>query len=119
MVLHDREVRMAFPVGAMQDVAKLCPDNDIRKIGELFDLSDESKAFDFALVVKLASILSYWGEEQYAFYHAGYEARPFTEHELNLLSVEDINALFSEVMNAMTEGNKTTVQTESADPKKE
>lgn len=116
MILHDRQVRMAFPVGAMQDVAKLCPNRDIRRISELFNLDDEA-GFDFGLAVKLAAILSYWGEEQYAFFHKGYEAQPFTEHELNLLSTDEIRDLFMEVMNAITNGNKTEVETEP--PKKQ
>lgn len=116
MILHDRDVRMAFPVGAMQDVAKLCPNRDIRRIAELFTLDDEA-GFDFGLAVKLAAILSYWGEEQYAFFHPGYEPKPFSEHELNLLSSDEIRDLFTEVMNAISAGNKTEVETEP--PKKQ
>ena len=116
MILHDREVHMAFPIGAMQDVAKLCPNRDIRRIAELFHLDDES-AFDFGLAVKLAAILSYWGEEQFAYFHKGYEANPFTEHELNLLSPDEIKEIFDVVVKTITNGNKREVETE--EPKKQ
>ena len=119
MILHNREVRMAFNVGAMQDIAQLCPDKDIRKISDLFD-GDESKPFDFGLVVKLASILSYWGEKQYAYNNPGYEPQPFAEEELNLMMPADIRALFSEAMTVMAGDGKQTVETEpEKNPKKE
>lgn len=119
MKLHDREVRMAFNVGAMQDISRLCPDNDIRRISELFD-GDESRPFDFGLVVKFASILSYWGEKQYAYEHPGYEPRPFTTEELNLLMPADVQALFTEAMSVMGGDSRQTVETEpEKNPKKD
>lgn len=116
MILHDREVRMAFPVGAMQDISELCPGRDIRRIAEIFNIDDEGM-FDFGVVVKLAAILSYWGEEQYAFFHKGYEANPLTEHELMLCTADEIRNLFVGVMDAINFGNKTEIETET--PKKD
>lgn len=119
MVLHGREVKMAFPVGAMQDVAEICPNKDIRRMAELFDMTDDSKPIDFGTIIKIASVLSYWGEEQYAFFHPDYEARPFTEHELKMLSSAEIQALFVEAVSTITNDSARTIETESVDPKKE
>ena len=120
MKLHDREVKMAFNVGAMQDISRLCPDNDIRKIDTVFDFDDESRPFDFGLVVRFAAILSSWGEKQYAYEHPGYEPRPFTTEELNLLQPADINELFAEAMRVMRGDSQQTVETEpERNPKKD
>lgn len=110
MVLHDREVRMAFPVGAMQDISALCPDGDIRRMMELFDISN--KPMDFAVVIKMVAILSYWGEEQYAFFHPGHEPRPFTEKELKLLSVAEVQQLFVDAVSTINGDSKREIETE-------
>lgn len=119
MILHDREVRMAFTVGAMQAVAQLCPEKDIRRISEIFNTDNEAEAFDLGLVVKLGAILSYWGEEQWAWNHPGYEAHPFTEHELMMLMPDEIMTLFAEAMNVMTRDNTREVEAEPEKGKKE
>lgn len=119
MKLHGREVMMAYTVGAMQDIAQMCPDKDIRKIGDLFS-ADDDMPFDFGAVIKLVSILSYWGEEKHRWENPGYERRPFTEDELKTLMPDQIQTLLTSAMSVMRGDSEQTIETEpEKNPKKD
>jgi len=111
MILHGREVRLAYTVGAMQDISRLCPDNDIRRIGEIFP-ADETSPLDLGIVVKFVSILSYWGEEKRRWEEPGYERKPFTVEELNTFPGRTINELLMLGLKTMNEDSEQTVETE-------
>ena len=119
MELHGREVRMAYTVGAMQDIAQMCPDKDIRKIGEMFSTDDDAP-FDFGAMIKLVSILSYWGEEKHRWENPGYERRPFTEEELRTLMPDQVQTLMRGAMGVMHGDSEQSVEAEpEKNPKKD
>ena len=87
-------------------------------MAELF--GDEAKAMDLSLIVKFASTCSKWGERVWAKEHPGYEPDPLTEDDMFLMMPDEINAIFSETVNAINRDNERTVEiAQEKNPKKE
>jgi len=115
MIVHGREIHLAFTAGAMDELAKLCPGGNIRRMGELFDVEDENKPLDMGLLVKMIAILSDWGEKKMRYETPGYERRPFTVEELGVCDVQTIRDIFTVAMAQIHADSAQTVETEPAE----
>ena len=116
MELHNRFLRFAFTVVAMQDVAQLCPNKDIRRLAEVFEV-DADKPLDYGVIAKFAAALSYWGEQKERWENPGYKPNPFTEEELLALSPAEIRGVFEEMTKAIRQDNAVSVEAEPAEKK--
>lgn len=116
MLLRGKEIKFLRTVKATSDIASLCPDKDISRIGELFEGT---------LPVTLetgAKIIHYLNE--------GYEMNKHFDdptYEPQIISVEEImyldDATFTQLMNeavqGISNGAETTVEVEESKKKVE
>lgn len=106
-----REHGFLFSVGAEQELARLCPGGDLKRLGELMTRRD---ADAIGLSVEMICILSRWHEKARALEEPGYEPRPLTPEELQLLPMAVFAALQAEAMDAMRRDAGQTVEAEPA-----
>ena len=114
MKIRGKEVKFLRTVKATSEIAKLCPDQDIERIGELF-----SGTLPTTLETG-AKIAHYLNE--------GYEMNKHFEdpdYEPNIISVEEImyltDSVYTELMqaalNSMNNGAEVTVETQKSKKK--
>lgn len=106
-----REYGFLFSVGAEQELARLCPDGDLRRIKEILDRQD---ADSIGLNVEMLCILSRWHEKARALESGDAEdSRPLTEDELLLLPLAAFKELQAEALAAMLRDSRQTVEAEA------
>lgn len=110
MIIHGRECGFRFTIRASIEVAELCPDKDLSRMGELF----EGKSYgDMAMqTAKLAAILSKANEEAVAYDGSREPAKPLTEDEMLTLTQEEFQAVQAEVLKAYGADTARTVEVE-------
>lgn len=110
MIIHGKDIRFKLTVGASGEIADLCPDRDIAKIGDML-----SGAYGDSIITteKFCRILNKWYVrcEKYA----GRKADSIEEGELLTLEPNEYNQLINEAMGAFSSDAKTDV---NAEPKK-
>lgn len=109
MEIFGKNYDFLLSVGAEEEIAHLCPDGDIRKLGEL--MGGENA---IAGAKKTACILSRWHEKRRAFEEPDYEPAPLTEELLDLLPFSCFTALQTEVMAAFRRDMKQNVEVDDA-----
>lgn len=114
MVINGRECGFRFTISASIEVAELCPDKDISKLGELF--KEESFKNSVIQTVKLAAILSKANEEAVAYDGSRKPEKPLTEGELLSLTQDKFYAVKDEIVKACIGDAARTVEIEP--PKK-
>lgn len=119
MRIYGIDYGFAYTVGAQAELARLCPDGDITRLGELYGGGAVDANRNLA---ETACILSAW-HERAASYEAhqrgeSYEAHPLTEEVVDLLTIEELASLSTEVFTAMTEGRRRTVEADDDAKKK-
>lgn len=113
--LFSRPYGFLLSVGAEQELARLCPGENLRGLREI--LTGRS-ADAIGSSVEMLCILSRWYEKAQAMEQgSGYEPRPLTAEELLLLPQWKFEALQSEALSAMLRDQGRTVEAEP--PKKE
>lgn len=108
MIIHGREVRFFLSTGAMKEIASVCPEGDLKRIGDVM----ESTEGMFDTVAKMAASMSKWYELSQAFEHSGYKGVALTYEECLVLSPDEFSELTKEVMDAFRTGRKTEIETE-------
>lgn len=108
MIIHGREVHFYLATGAMKEIASVCPEGDLKRIGDAM----ESTEGMFDTVAKMAASMSKWYELAQAFEHAGYKGQALTYEECLVLSPDEFEKLTKEVVDAFQNGRKTEVETE-------
>ena len=114
MKVHGREREFLLTVGGASEIAKFCPDNDIARIGEIFD-DNYAKSCD--VIVKLIRILNSGYEQNKAYEVEGYVPDPITEEELMALPLTDLMQLQDVALTQFKADSKPEVELE--EPKKE
>lgn len=112
MNIRGREIKFMRTVSATCDIADLCPNGDVSKIGSL--LQSKSLSANVKNMAEMIHALNKGYEENRAYYEDGYKANPISVEELMLLSEDDFMSLFSEATVAFY-GEKPTIE---AEPKK-
>lgn len=107
MEIFGHEYGLLYSVGAMEDVRKICPDQDLNRLGEVPRLEGG---------MKLIIILSKWHEKAEAFM-ANMEGReyvqqPITEELLSYVPVDKLPELISEALHVMGAQKAPSVETE-------
>lgn len=93
MNIHGKEINFALTIGASIEIAKLCPDGDLRRIGEVVGGDNYIKTVETSM--KMMKIMSdaYVGIEKLN----GRNADSISEEEILLLTPAEL----SEVTNAL------------------
>ncbi len=112
MASETKKYGFLFCVGAEQELARLCPGNDLSRMGETLTRKD---ADAIELSVELICILSRWYEKARAFETGEEERRPLTRDELLLLPLPAFKRLQDEALAAMLRDAKQSVE---VDPQK-
>lgn len=109
MLIHGKERKFMLTVGASQDVAKLCPDNDLKRMGELMQ-GDYVSITDniMQLIVTLNSAY----EAAQAYETPGYTPAPLTLEQLRTLTPAQLKALEKEALAAFVADSTPTVEIE-------
>ena len=122
MKIYGREIRFRRTVGATCDIADLCPDKDISRIGEVMNGGTTRSQFRAMCGFVAALNKGYEDWQKFTASHVGSFGSvgevefvfqdPLTFEELSTLSPEELSALFLEAMEVFNEDGKTTVETE-------
>lgn len=107
MKIHGREVGFMLTVGASAEIAKLCPSNDISRLGELFG-DDYVASID--IVSKIVVALNKGFEMAKSFEEQGYQPKPLTHEELMTLTTPQLMELQREAMAAFKTDSEGTVE---------
>lgn len=112
MQINGHDYTFEFLTGAYDDIAKLCPGEDINNLGKLMT---DSKSF--SNYVHMAVILSKWSEKHKKYLNPEYEPHYLTEDDCNFLSVTETMELAKAVNAAIEKGFGTLVKAEPAKAK--
>ena len=120
MKLFGREYGMLYSVGAQQEIAELCPENDLTKLSEALG----GKAFERTeKAARIPMILSSWHEraESVMAKEEGreYKPSPITWDLIALLSVEEFSALLTEAFKVMARDSGRSVEADAGEKKTE
>lgn len=109
MIIHGKDIRFKLTVGASGEIADLCPDRDISKIGEMLS---GSYCDSIITTEKFCRILNKWYVrfEKYA----GRKADSLEEGECLTLEPDEYKQLINEAMGAFSSDAKTDVKVEPA-----
>ena len=110
MKIYGREIRFRRTVGATCDIADLCPDKDISRIGEVMNGGTTRSQFRFIYNFIMALNKGYEDAEQ--FKNKDHVKQVITFEELSTLDTDEAMALFKEAMEVFNGDGKTTVETE-------
>ena len=113
--LFSRPYGFLYSVGAEQEIARLCPGEDLKRMREILA---GTTAETIEKGVEILCILSRWHEKARAFEEGDhYEPNPLTSEELQLLPKLRFQQLQSEALQAILRDSGRTVEAEP--PKKE
>jgi len=113
MYLHDREVGFLRTVGAVSEIAKVCPKEDIGKFGEVLKSNSTVTVNNTWTVFVCALSKGY--EQSKKFFDKSYEMNPVTPEEISIIDEETFGMLVAEATRAWL-GDVQTVEVE--EPKK-
>lgn len=114
MKINGREIKFLRTVKATSDLARLCPDGDINRIGELFDGSDLATTIESG--AKLIHFLNEGYEMHKAFTEPGYKPNIISVDEIMYLDDMTYTKLIESAMKGLGIGAETTIELQ--EPKK-
>ena len=97
-------------VGASADIAELCPNGDMSKVGEV--IAQASYAEQIKLTLKMAIAMNRGYEENKAFEIEGYKEDVLTEKELRTLKPAELEALSNEILAAYKGDMEPSIEVE-------
>lgn len=110
MNVYGRDYHFALTVGATAEIAEMCPDGDISRLGDVFE---GGYAKITRATAKFVVALSRGYEAQRAFFEDGYIPHPLTEEMVMTLDSKTFMALQAEAMVAFNSDQKGTVEVEA------
>ena len=113
MKINGREINFLRTVKATADLAKICPNGDIERLGELFD-SDISVSLETG--AKIIHFLNEGYEMNKHFMDRSYQPQIIGVDEIMYLDDKTYTELMKSAMNSLGVGAETTVEVE--EPKK-
>ena len=112
MNIRGRERRFLLTVRGRDEIAKLCPNQDIKEIGQAMQMATTT---DF--MQKIMLIMSRDYEDHMKYHDQSYDPDYLTENDLAMLTMEEFRQLDEEVSNAFLSGMGITVETEDVKTK--
>ena len=114
MKIHGREIKFLRTVKATSDLAKLCPNNDIGRIGEVFNEKNISSTLENG--AKLIHYLNEGYEMNKHFNEPEYQPQILSVDEIMYLDDTTFQKLLDSAMKSIGAGAETTIEVE--EPKK-
>lgn len=110
MELWGKEYGFLLSVGAEQEIARLCPEGDLRRLGELLR---GRTADTIGLSTEIVCILSRWHEKARRFREPDYKETPLTRELILMLPVEEFARVQNEALRAMLADRTASVEAEA------
>ena len=110
MNINGRELHFAFTVGAKKEFDRLIAAHGGQNLHDLVTGTPEAQE---AGTLGTVLILSRWGEKLHAAEEPGYEPRPLTEEELDLVPLNVHASLYNEALAAMVRDSRREVEAEA------
>jgi len=114
MKVSGREIKFLRTVKINFDIAKICPDQKLDKMDQLFT---EDSAESLKNMVKFVQLMNQGYEEYKHYEDPNHEINIITEEEMMYMDFNDMSNLFQEAVNAFL-GIKQTVEVEPSKSKK-
>jgi hypothetical protein len=114
MEINGREIKFLRTVKATSDLAKICPNQDISRIGEIFSEKDISTTIESG--AKLIHFLNEGYEMNKHFSDSTYKPNIISVDEIMYLDDETYTKLIQSAMASIGVGAETTIEVET--PKK-
>lgn len=116
MKLRGKDVRFLRTVKATSDIASLCPDKDIERIGELFE-GDLPTSLETG--AKIIHYLNEGYEMNKHFDDPSYIPNIISVEEIMYLNEKDYTRLMQSALSGMSNGTETLVEVEDTKKKEE
>jgi len=116
MKVHGREIKFLRTVGAVSEVAEICPQGNITKLVSLFKSENTRTNNDTWATLIVALNNGYEQAQKYA--DKKYKPNPLTKEELSVLTEDEFSQLMEEASEAWL-GDKITIEVEEGKKNKE
>ena len=113
MEYNGRKIGFKRTIGAVSDLAKIAPNGDLTRIGEIF--SDKNLGVTVESGAQFLAILNKWYEKSLVFENKDYKPDPIPVDWFLMLDMEEFLDLFNEAMAQFEADDKPTIET--VDPK--
>lgn len=111
MIIHGKEIKFLRTVKTTSDLAKLCPDEDIEKLGELFNGSLPKTLETGA---KIIHYLNEGYEMNQYFMDNTHKPEIISEDEIMYLDDKTYTELMQDALKSMNEGAEQTIEVEES-----
>jgi len=113
MKYKGREIGFKRTIGAVSDLAKIAPNGDLNRIGEIF--SEKNMGVTVESGAQFLAILNKWYEKSLAFEEENYIPDPVPAEWFLMLDMDEFLELINEAMMKFQDDDKPTIET--VDPK--
>ena len=114
MIVNGREINFLRTVKGTSEIAKLCPNNDIERLGELFD-GDLPQTLETG--AKIIHFLNEGYEMNRHFMDRTYKPNPISVEEILYLDDSTFTKLMQTAMNGLGNGAETSVEVQESKKK--
>ena len=108
MEYNGKKIGFKRTVGAVSDLAKLAPDGQIARLGELF--SEQNLGITIESGAQFLAILNKWYEKSLVFENKDYKPDPVPAEWFMSLDMEEFTELMNDAMAQFSEDDKPTVE---------
>lgn len=111
ITVNNKVYGLEFNIRASRRLAKLCPNGDLTRIGEIFDDVAYNQALDIVITAAVAMSEGYEGKQ--AFLNKDYTPHPLTEEDFDFLDPGEIQDTYqTPVMDEMYRGMHVNIEIE-------
>lgn len=104
------EIKLMRTVNANMEIARLCPNKNMKRFGEIVNGEDSEKSFES--MIQIIMICNKAAEEFEHFKDPTYEMQPVTREELCFLTEEQLGALCVRALDQIKKDGETTIEIE-------
>lgn len=112
MILHDKERRFKFTVNTAIEIAKICPDNNIERLGEVISGGDFTKTLPD--ICRFIIAMNHGYESAAKYEDPSHEIDVITMDELLNTEFEDIMKVLDAAMSVYENDSKREIKTEAS-----
>lgn len=114
MIVHGKERKFRMTVGASAEIAKMCPNGDLRELGKIFTRNFVS---DIGNIAKIIEILNHAEEEAHSYEDPTYTPDYMMAAEIMTLTPSELTELQKEAFGTIKKDSAQTVKTAPAKKK--
>lgn len=112
MIIFGKEKKFAMTVGAASEMAKMCPEGDLTRMGEIFDSGISFE--NVQKVAEMAIILSKAYEDRRRFEEPGYTPDPLTMEQALALTFDESMVLMQEILKTYSKDSEPSIEVEES-----